>query len=230
MKQQKNSEYVFLAVALMGLVLMSGFALAVSDTDDSGRDSQSDLNDDDSFDDDIVNGVKLRGDGSVDDNGVDSDDSDDDGVLTRLSDGSVIEVGLGVPSSAVTVERRDAAVQKALQIQSGNVQRVEVELEHGVVVWKVRIMTTSGQRADIRVEDTTGNIVRSELKDDDSGNSNSNSGNSNSDSGNSNDDSENRIRLEADDGATRVEVRGNLNDDDSALEKLWKSILSLFGR
>jgi len=223
MKNAKTYTKTYLSLVLVSLLILSTAGIALAREAESGTGLDDDgLRGDGSVDDNLpsnsgLDDNGLRGDGSVDDNGVDSGN----GVKTILSDGSSVEVGLGVPMNLVTAEKKNAAVQKALQLKSGSVQRVEVELEDGIVVWKVRIMSSDGMRSDIRVADSSGDIVRVDSQDD-SGSGSGVSGNSvvEDNSGSSGDDS----RLE-------LEVRGNGSvEDDSVFTKIWKSILSLFGR
>lgn len=209
-----------LALSLLGTAVM---ARTGDGLDDGARNSVDDnLPSNSGLDD---NG--LRGDGSVDDNSVSGSGLDDTSVsVVRLSDGTSVEVGLGVPASAVTVERKNAAVQKALQAEPGSVQRVEVELENNAVVWKVRIMTSDNRRADIRVSDSSGAIVRSDISDVSSGSSSDSSSGSNSVSNSGSDDVNSQINL-AEDNPARA------NDDNGfhpivTVKSWFKAIASWF--
>lgn len=51
------------------------------------------------------------------------------------------------------------AIEIAMTVASGTVDRVETEIEHGKLVWKVRI-TSNGTRTDVRIDDETGKIIR----------------------------------------------------------------------
>ena len=51
------------------------------------------------------------------------------------------------------------AIEIAMTVASGTVDRVETEIEHGKLVWKVRL-TINGTRTDVRIDDETGKIIR----------------------------------------------------------------------
>ena len=51
------------------------------------------------------------------------------------------------------------AIEIALTAASGTVDRVETEIEHGKLVWKVRLIS-NGTRTDVRIDDETGKIIR----------------------------------------------------------------------
>ena len=212
MKNEKTLYKNVLAVALMGVILMSSLAFlssvsesgSLSEFDDSGMDSPSDLNDE--FDDDVNDVGEIK---------------------TRLSDGTFVEVELDVPMSAVTVESKNMAVQRAREVSDGSIDRIEVAIEDGRIVWNVRLLTSDGNRVDIRIDDATKTLVRSrivsehgesdsiqtlDLPDDRSG-SNSN-----------NEDDENSDSLESSGNGGSE----NSGKDDFFLVKIWKSIVSLF--
>lgn len=70
--------------------------------------------------------------------------------LSSESEGTVVD-------SAIS---RDQAIVAAQARFAGTVGRVEQETEDGVLVWKVRIVSAEGVRADIEVNATTGEITR----------------------------------------------------------------------
>jgi len=57
------------------------------------------------------------------------------------------------------------AIDIALTVAQGTVERVETEIEHGKLIWKVRIVS-DGTRTDVRIDDATGKIVAVETKND----------------------------------------------------------------
>ena len=57
------------------------------------------------------------------------------------------------------------AIEIAMTVADGTVERVETEIEDGRLVRKVRI-ESGGTRTDIRIDDLTGEVVRVDSKDD----------------------------------------------------------------
>lgn len=57
------------------------------------------------------------------------------------------------------------AIDIALTVAAGTVERVETEVEHGKLIWKVRIVS-GGTRTDIRIDDATGKVVEVKTSDD----------------------------------------------------------------
>lgn len=74
-------------------------------------------------------------------------------------------------TSATTTTIRDTkltqqeAIDIAFTVAQGSVERIETEIEHGKLVWKVRILS-GDTRTDVRIDDATGDIVEIKTSDD----------------------------------------------------------------
>ena len=68
-------------------------------------------------------------------------------------------------SSTETNLTREEAIDIAMDIATGDVDRIETEIEDGKLIWKIRIIS-NGTRTDVRIEDATGNVIRVDIDDD----------------------------------------------------------------
>ena len=84
---------------------------------------------------------------------------------------STAETASSETTSTTSASSQDAnlteqeAIDIAMTVADGTVERVETEIEDGRLIWKVRIVS-GGTRTDIRIDDLTGEVVRVEIKDD----------------------------------------------------------------
>ena len=69
------------------------------------------------------------------------------------------------PSTPDTNLTRQEAIDIAMGVAQGDIDRIETEIEDGRLVWKIRIIS-NGIRTDIRIDDSTGEVVRVETKED----------------------------------------------------------------
>ncbi|HJX01591.1 MAG TPA: PepSY domain-containing protein, partial [Candidatus Humimicrobiaceae bacterium] len=56
---------------------------------------------------------------------------------------------------------QEEAVNIAMTVASGTVDEIETEVEHGELIWKIRIVSGES-RTVVRIKDSTGEIVRVE--------------------------------------------------------------------
>ncbi len=60
---------------------------------------------------------------------------------------------------------QEEAINIAMSVAKGDVDRIETEIEDGKLVWKIRIIS-DGTRTDVRIEDATGKVIRVDKDDD----------------------------------------------------------------
>ncbi len=69
-------------------------------------------------------------------------------------------------SSIGTNLTQEEAINIAMGVAKGDVDRIETEIEDGRLIWKIRIIS-DGTRTDVRIEDTTGKVIRVDTDDED---------------------------------------------------------------
>jgi uncharacterized membrane protein YkoI len=67
-------------------------------------------------------------------------------------------------SSTKTNLTQEEAINIAMDVAEGDVDRIETEIEEGKLVWKIRIVS-NGTRTDIRIEDATGKVIKTDTND-----------------------------------------------------------------
>lgn len=131
------------------------------------------------------------------------------------------DIEMNITATAIN---REQAIEIARGQLNGAVERVEQEVEDGILVWKVRIANDTGVRTDIQVNTNTGEIVRIKTDDADIRQSkvemnenrnnrrgNLNSGRSSLNSRSSDDDS--------DDHQNRTQTQNGRGDDENGNKK-----------
>jgi len=68
-------------------------------------------------------------------------------------------------SSTGTNLTQEEAINIALGVAKGDVDRIETEIEDGKLLWKIRIIS-DGTRTDVRIEDATGKVIRVDTDED----------------------------------------------------------------
>jgi len=89
-------------------------------------------------------------------------------TITETETETVVETSTEtdvVPSTSDTNLTQEEAINIAMGVSQGDVDRIETEIEDGRLIWKIRIIS-NGSRTDIRIDDLTGEVIRVETKED----------------------------------------------------------------
>ena len=85
-------------------------------------------------------------------------------TVTTTSDTTSTETTTSTTSTSQDTNlTQEEAVNIAMTVANGTVDRIETEIEDGKLVWKIRIIS-DGVRTDVRIDDATGKIIRVETK------------------------------------------------------------------